>query len=60
MEDWMKIVAALALGAMVIFLLPHAKAMLQNSPKAQKGDWGAVILPIAFVVLFVIFLISLV
>jgi hypothetical protein len=60
MDDWMKILSALALGAMVIFLLPRAKQMMRESPKAEKGDWQAVLLPIGFVVLFIIFLISLV
>ena len=31
--------------------------MLKNSPKAEKGDWSAVMLPLLGVVGFVIFLI---
>ncbi len=58
METWMKIAYALALGAMVVFLLPKAMQMMKHSPKAEKGDWRAVIIPIALVVLFIMFLIQ--
>ena len=58
--DWMQILAAVALVAMLIYLLPRAKQMMQNSPKAEKGDWQAVLLPIACVVLFILLLINLV
>jgi len=55
--DWMKIGWALALIAMLVYLLPRAKHMLTNSPKAGEGDWGAVLVPLALVVGFVILLI---
>ncbi len=54
---WEKIVV----GALVLLLLfamrPGIKAMLEQSRRAEK-DWMAVLLPIAAVVLFVIFLIA--
>ena len=56
----MKIVSAVLLGAMVVFLLPRAKHMLQNSPKAGEGDWKAVLIPLVLLVLFVLFLITIV
>lgn len=55
--DWMKIGWALALVAMLVFLLPRAKHMLKNSPKAGAGDWNAVLLPLALVVGFIVLLI---
>ncbi|MES9946028.1 hypothetical protein [Candidatus Thiodiazotropha sp. CDECU1] len=58
--DWTKIIWALLLGAMILFLWPRAKHMLKNSPKAEKGDWQAVVLPMAFVIGFVILLIMMV
>ncbi|MCM8857671.1 MAG: hypothetical protein LC541_17830 [Candidatus Thiodiazotropha sp.] len=58
--DWSKIIWAVLLGAMILFLWPRAKHMLKNSPKAEQGDWQAVLLPIAFVVGFVILLIMMV
>jgi hypothetical protein len=58
--DWTKIIWAMLLGAMILFLWPRAKQMLKHSPKAQKGDWQAVLLPLAFVVGFVVLLILMV
>ncbi|MCU7815738.1 MAG: hypothetical protein KZQ89_13210 [Candidatus Thiodiazotropha sp. (ex Lucinoma kastoroae)] len=58
--DWSKIIWAVLLGAMILFLWPRAKQMLKNSPKAEQGDWQAVLLPIVFVVGFVILLIMMV
>ncbi|MCU7931392.1 MAG: hypothetical protein KZQ90_11375 [Candidatus Thiodiazotropha sp. (ex Codakia rugifera)] len=58
--DWSKIIWAVLLGAMILFLWPRAKHMLKNSPRAEQGDWQSVLLPIAFVVGFVILLIMMV
>ncbi|MEW8507672.1 MAG: hypothetical protein AB2598_13300 [Candidatus Thiodiazotropha sp.] len=58
--DWTKLIWALLLGAMILFLWPRAKQMLKHSPKAQQGDWHAVLLPLAFVVGFVVLLIMMV
>lgn len=61
MDDlWMKLAAAAALIMMLVFIYPTAKHWLQNGPKAQKGDWGGALLPLAAVVAFVILLIALV
>ena len=60
METWMQILGAIVFGAMAIFLIPVAKNMLQNSPKAGAGDWQAFLLPIAGVILFVVILIMIV
>lgn len=57
MSLWMKIAWALTLGAMLVFLLPRAKHMLKNSPKAGAGDWQAVLIPLVLVVLFVLLLV---
>lgn len=54
--DWMKIASALAIIAMLVFLLPRAKHMLKNSPKAGAGDWQALLIPLVLVVGFVILL----
>jgi len=56
----MKVAYALLLGAMVVYLLPRAKAMLKSSPKAGAGDWKAVIIPLAGVILFILFLVMMV
>jgi hypothetical protein len=58
--DWMKLIWAIAIGGVILLLWPQAKQMFKHSPKAEKGDWQAVILPLAAVVGFVILLIMLV
>ncbi len=55
--DWMKIGSALLLGAMIIFLFPRAKMMLKHSPKAEAGDWQAVLLPLAAIIAFIVLLV---
>ena len=60
MELFLKIAAAAVLIMMLFFLWPAFKAWQENGPKAEKGDWQAVILPFAGVVGLVIVLIMLV
>ncbi len=55
--DWLKISTAIFLVLMLVFLLPRAKRMLTYSPKAESGDWQAVLLPLAGVVGFIALLI---
>jgi len=57
--DWMKILSAIALGAMIIYLIPRAKGIMEASAQAEK-DWKGVLIPLAAVVLFVIFLVAMV
>ena len=58
--DGIQIASAVFLALMLVFLFPRAKQMFFNSPKAESGDWGAVLLPLLGVVGFVILLIWLV
>jgi TRAP-type C4-dicarboxylate transport system permease small subunit len=60
MELFLKIAAAAVLVMLLFYLWPAYKAWQQNSPKAEKGDWQALILALAAVVAFVIVLIVLV
>ena len=57
--DWTSIVWIIAIGLMIVWLLPRAKHMAQNSPKGSASDWMSFIVPIIGVVLFVIVLIML-
>ena len=57
--DWMKILSAIALGAMIIYLIPRAKGIMEASAQAEK-DWKGALIPLAAVVLFVIFLVAMV
>lgn len=58
METWMKIVSAVTLGLMLVFLLPRTKQIMTESPPAQRGDWRAALLPIAVVIAFVLLLMN--
>ena len=55
--DWTKILSAIFLIMLLVYLLPRAKQMLYNSPKGTSDDWKAFMIPIVLVVLFVILLI---
>lgn len=54
----------LLLGALVVLVLfwlgPGIRATLEKSRQAQTRDWAGFLLPIAVVILFVLFLIKLV
>ena len=58
--DWMKLLYAAALVLMLVYLIPRAKQMMEISAQAENKDWKGVIIPLIAVVIFVIFLISLV
>ena len=58
--DWMKLLYASALVLMLVYLIPRAKQMMEISAQAENKDWKGVIIPLISVVIFVIFLISLV
>ena len=58
--DGIQIASAVFLVLMLVFLFPRAKQMFFNTPIAESGDWGAVLLPLLGVVGFVILLIWLV
>lgn len=51
--DWMKIGSAILLGAMVIFMWPRAKHMIENSPKGSSDDWRGFVLVLAGIALFI-------
>jgi hypothetical protein len=55
--DWYKILTALFLIALLVFIFPRAKHMMKHSPKGTASDWKSFLIPIVFVVLFVIFLV---
>ena len=57
---WIKILSAVLIVGWIVFMWPRARYWLSNSPKAKKGDWQAVLLPLAAVIVFVVILIMLV
>ncbi|MCW9023174.1 MAG: hypothetical protein OQK73_00690 [Gammaproteobacteria bacterium] len=56
-ETWMKVGSAILLGMMILFILPRAKTMIKESPKASSDDWRGILLPLVLIVGFVILLI---
>lgn len=56
--DWMKIFSAILIVLMLVYLLPRAKDMLKNSPKASSNDWLAALIPLLLVIGFVFLLIK--
>jgi general stress protein CsbA len=58
--DWVQILSALFLGAMLVFLFPRMKHAVKESPKGSAQDWMGVIVPLLLVVGFVLLLMSMV
>ncbi len=58
--DWIQILSALFLGAMLVFLFPRMKHAVKESPKGSAQDWMGVIVPLLLVVGFVLLLMSMV
>lgn len=56
--DWMKIFSAILIVLMLVYLLPRAKDMIKNSPKASGNDLVAVLIPLLLVIGFVFLLIK--
>lgn len=51
--DWMKILSAVLLIGMLIFIFPMMRSAVKNSPKGSFEDWKGFIIPVAGVALFV-------
>lgn len=57
MDMWMKIASAVTLGLIAVLIFPRAQAMMKNSPKAEAGDWQAVLLPLLAIAGFIVLLV---
>jgi len=60
MEMFLKIAAAAAMGMMVFYAWRAYKQWQERGPKAQKGDWQAVVVPLALVAGLVVLLVAMV
>ena len=58
--DWVKIGSALFMAAMLIYLFPRAKHVIENSRKGSAGDWMGFVIPMLAVAAFIVLLIALV
>lgn len=55
--DWLKIISAIALGAMLIAILPGVKKAVAESPAGSASDWRSALLPLLLVAGFVALLV---
>lgn len=58
--DWMKIGTALLLLMMIVVIWPNARRMMNESRKAESGEWMSVVLPLVAVAGFVALLVMMV
>lgn len=58
--DWMKILGALGLIMMIVFIWPRAMYMMKNSPKATNSDWFTTLILLGGVAGFVALLMAMV
>lgn len=58
--EWEKIGLGVIGAIVLITLLPRVGKMLQDSRKAEAGEWRGVLIPIGLVVAFVVLLILMV
>ena len=60
MDMFLKIAAAAVMGMMVFYAWRAFQNWQEHGPKAQKGDWQAVVMPLALVVGLVVLLVAMV
>ena len=60
MDLFLKIAAAALMGMMVFYAWRAYRQWQEHGPKAEKGDWLAVALPLVLVAGFVVLLIAIV
>ncbi len=58
MQTWEMILVGVVVLLVLLWFRPGIKAALAHSQQVEKKDWKGVLIPIALVVIFVIFLIS--
>jgi hypothetical protein len=60
MANWEAVTLGIVAIVFVIWMFPGVKERMLNSPKGTASDWKALLFPLVLVVLFVLFLISMV
>jgi hypothetical protein len=51
---WEKILIGAIMVAVVLFFRPGIRAALERSRRAEDRDWGAALVPVGIIVLFVV------
>ena len=60
MSTWEMLLLGAVLALVLFWVGPGVKASLEQSRRAENKDWAGVLIPVALVVLLVIFLIMMV
>jgi len=60
MSTWEQVLLGIGALILLFFFWPGVKATLERSKQAENKDWKGALLPIGFVVLFVVLLIMMV
>jgi len=60
MDLFLKIAAAAVMGMMVFYAWRAYQQWQEDGPKAQRGDWQAVVLPLVLVAVLVVLLVAMV
>jgi hypothetical protein len=60
MGTWESVLLGIVAIVFIIWMFPGVKHRMQNSPKGSTDDWKGLLIPLLLVVLFVMFLISIV
>ena len=58
--NWVTIGSAALMIGMLVFIFPHMRQAMKESPKGTSEDWKSFLLPLAGVIAFVVFLIMMV
>jgi hypothetical protein len=59
-ETWEMVLTGIAAMLLVLWLRPGIRNAIERSRQATERDWGAMLLPLGLVILFVVLLLALV
>jgi hypothetical protein len=59
-DTWELVLTGIAAMLLVLWLRPGIRNAIERSRQATERDWGAVLIPLGLVILFVVLLIALV
>jgi hypothetical protein len=59
-ETWEMVLTGIAAMLLVLWLRPGIRNAIERSRQATEQDWGAMLLPLGLVILFVVLLLALV
>ena len=57
-NPWEAVLAAIIVGAVVVWFMPGIRGALERSRKVENPEWGSFLIPLALVALFVFLLVA--